>query len=224
MAVFYSPNIVRDGVKLCLDAGNERSYAGSGTTWTDQSGQGNNCSFSSTPTWNSSGYFTFNGTSHYGTITNNSTLDFSSEQTLMIVMRHSYTSGRRNPWNQAYAGYGTWTHEDGNTISQYFGDGGGDNSPYIGISSATTPRNVWNVMCATRNTSQHKWYINGSLSSTTSHSYGVLTTTSANILIGYGYAGYWQGDMAMVLAYTRALSDAEVFQNYNAIRTRFGLN
>lgn len=222
MGTFYSPNLVKDGLRLCLDASNPRSYPGSGTSWFDLSGNGNTCSWNVTPTFNTT-HFTFNGTSHYGTITNNSTLDFSSQQTLMIVMRHSYTSGRRNPWNQAYAGYGTWTHEQGDSISQYFGDGGGDNSPYIGPGSATTPRNVWNFMCSTRDTSQQKWYINDSLSSTTSHSYGVLATTSANILIGYGYAGYWQGDMAMVLAYTRALSDAEVLQNFNVLRKRFGL-
>lgn len=223
MGTVYSPRLVTDGLRLCLDAANPRSYPGSGTSWFDISGYGNTCSWVSTPTFNSAGYFTFNGTSHHGTITNVDSLNFSVEQTLLIVMRHSYTSGRRNPWNQAYGGYGTWTHEQGNNISQYFGDAGANAEPYIGIGSASTSRNVWNFMCATRNTSQHKWYLNNSLSSTTSHSYGTLATTSANITIGNGYAGYWEGDMAMVLAYTRALSEAEVFQNYEVLRARFGL-
>lgn len=138
-------------------------------------------------------------------------------------MRHTYTTGRRNPWNQAYAGYGTWTHENGENINQYFGNGGGDNTPYIGVTSPATPRNVWNVMCATRSTTEFKWYINGVLSSTTSNPYGVLANTPANILIGNGYAGFWQGDMAMVTAYTRTLSDSEVSRNFNAISGRFGL-
>jgi hypothetical protein len=223
MATFHSPNIVRNGLVLCLDAGNSQSYPGSGATWTDLSGKGNHCSFASTPTYNSSGYLTFDGSNHYGTITNNSTLDFSSAQTLMIVMNHTYTSGRRNPWNQAYAGYGTWTHEQGDSISHYFGDGGGDNSPYVGLSSATTPRSAWNYMCTTRDTSESRWYINGSLSGAWNHSYGVLTTTSANILIGNGYAGLWAGNMAIVLAYTRALTAAEVLQNFDATKRRFGL-
>lgn len=223
MAIFYSPRIVTDGLVLCLDAGNTKSYSGSGTTWTDLSGNGNNCVWSTTPSF-SNGAFTLNGSTHYGTITNNSTLNFSSAQTLMMVLRHSYTSGRKNPWNQAYAGYGTWTHEEGSTMSQYFGNGGGDNSPYIGISSAATPRNVWNFMCATRDTSVHKWYINGQLSSTTSNPYGTLATTSANISIGNGYAGLWIGDMSVIIAYTRALSSNEVLQNYNALRGRYGLS
>ena len=42
MAVGYNPRIVTNGLVLCLDAGNTRSYPGSGTTWTDLSGNGNN--------------------------------------------------------------------------------------------------------------------------------------------------------------------------------------
>jgi hypothetical protein len=98
-----------------------------GNTWYDVSGNNNNCTFYNLPT-TYSGYYTFNGSSNYGTVINNSTLNFSSAQTLQIVMRHSYTSGRKNPWDQAYAGYGTWTHEQGDSISQYFGNGGANNN------------------------------------------------------------------------------------------------
>jgi hypothetical protein len=93
----------------------------------------------------------------------------------------------------------------------------------VGVGSPTTPRSVWNVISTVRSTSQYKWYLNGALSVTTANPYGVLANTPANITIGNGYAGFWQGDMAMVTAYTRALSDAEVAQNFNAIRGRFNL-
>lgn len=216
---FYQPRVdLCDGTEPSI----QELLRNAGNTWYDVSGNQNNCNFVDLPSTNT-GFYTFNGTSNYGSITNNSTLNFASAQTLQIVMRHTYTSGRRNPWNQAYAGYGTWTHEQGEYISQYFGNGGADNEPYIGVSSATTPRNVWNVMCATRNSSTFNWYINGVLSGTTANPYGTLANTSANILIGNGYAGYWQGDMAMVTAYTRALSADEVSQNFNAIRGRYGV-
>jgi hypothetical protein len=42
MALSHSPKIITDGLVLCLDAGNPKSYPGSGTTWTDLSGNGNN--------------------------------------------------------------------------------------------------------------------------------------------------------------------------------------
>jgi hypothetical protein len=42
LAIFYNPRIVTDGLVLALDAANIKSYPGSGTTWTDISGSGNN--------------------------------------------------------------------------------------------------------------------------------------------------------------------------------------
>ena len=42
MGFSRGPKIVTDGLVLCLDAANKKSYPGSGTTWTDLSGQGNN--------------------------------------------------------------------------------------------------------------------------------------------------------------------------------------
>ena len=41
MALAHSPRIVRDSLTLCLDAENTKSYPGSGTTWKDLSGKGN---------------------------------------------------------------------------------------------------------------------------------------------------------------------------------------
>ena len=35
MGINYSPKIVTDGLVLCYDAANKRSYPGTGTTWTD---------------------------------------------------------------------------------------------------------------------------------------------------------------------------------------------
>lgn len=222
MSVSYNTKIDTEKLVINLDAGNVKSYPGSGSTWYDLSGNSNHCVWSVAPTYTKP-YFTFDGSATGGTITNNTTLDFSSNKTLIIVMRHTYVSGRRNPWDQAYGGYGTWTHEQGEYINEYLGDSGANASPYIGVGSPATPRSVWNIMCTTRDFNQQKWYINGTLSSTTAHSYGSLKYTSSNISIGYGYAGYWQGDMAMILAYTKTLSDDGVKQNFNALRGRFSL-
>lgn len=42
MALGHSPQIVRDGLVLYLDAANPKSYSGSGTTWYDLTGNNNN--------------------------------------------------------------------------------------------------------------------------------------------------------------------------------------
>ena len=62
MGVTYNPRIVTDGLVLALDAGNSKSYPGSGTTWTDLSGLGNNGTLSTTYTHNSAeGFLKFSG-------------------------------------------------------------------------------------------------------------------------------------------------------------------
>ena len=222
MGVAYNPRIVTDGLVLALDAGNAKSYPGSGTTWTDLSGIGNHCVFNDAPTF-STNIFTFNGTSNYGTITNNASLNFASEQTVTMILRHTFTSGRRNPWDQAYGGYGTWTHESGNNFNYYYGDAGVNGSPYNGFTSTSTSRNVWNIYTVVRNTSGATWYFNGVATNYQSHAFGDLTATTPDIRIGRGYAGYWEGDMSCVYAYTRALTASEVKQNFNASRGRYGI-
>lgn len=218
---FYQPRVdVIDGTEPSI----QELLGNAGSTWYDVSGLGNNATMYSLPAFYSSfGFFTFNGTTNYGTVFNNASLNFSSAQTLMMVTRHNFTSGRRNPWNQAYGGWGTWTHEQGDTMSQYFGNAGADNVPYVGYSSDTTPRSNWLIMCATRGTTQFKWFRNGVLSGTYSNPYGLLTNTPADITIGNGYAGYWMGDMSRVIAYNRELSEAEVAQNFNALKSTYGL-
>jgi hypothetical protein len=58
-------SIVTDGLICHLDAGNKNSYEGSGTTWTDLSGNGYNATLVNGVGFNSIGYLTFNGVNNY---------------------------------------------------------------------------------------------------------------------------------------------------------------
>ena len=40
--MYTGPHIITDGLIFAVDAASARSYPGSGTTWIDLSGQGNN--------------------------------------------------------------------------------------------------------------------------------------------------------------------------------------
>lgn len=64
---FQAPAIITNGLVLNLDAGNPASYSGSGTTWTDLSGNGNNGTLVNSPTYNANnqGYLSFNGSNTY---------------------------------------------------------------------------------------------------------------------------------------------------------------
>jgi hypothetical protein len=51
MALSHSPSIITNGLVLCLDAANPKSYPGSGTTWNDLSGNGNNGTLRNSPSY-----------------------------------------------------------------------------------------------------------------------------------------------------------------------------
>ena len=52
MGFHNNPKIVRDkSLLVCLDASDKKSYSGSGSTWTDLSGNGNNATLYNSPTY-----------------------------------------------------------------------------------------------------------------------------------------------------------------------------
>jgi hypothetical protein len=63
MSSSSGPDIITNGLVLSLDAANRFSYPGSGTTWTDRSGNGNNGTLVSSPTFSggNGGSLGFNG-------------------------------------------------------------------------------------------------------------------------------------------------------------------
>lgn len=174
------------------------------------------------PSIDSLGNLTFDGSNTYIDI---SSIDFSSAQTIEIWLKPTENdSVRRNPYDQAYGGYGTWTHEPSGVINYYYGDSGTNGSPYIGhTSSFTVDQNEVACVCTTRNTSISWWYKNGEQYNSYSHGFGTLAATSAGIRIGRGYAGSYLGYIYAVKLYNRALTSGEVRQNFNALRGRFGI-
>jgi hypothetical protein len=73
MALAHNPSIVTSGLVLCLDAANKRSYPGSGTSWLDVSGNGNNGTLTNGPTFDSgnNGSIVFDGVNDF--VTTNTT-------------------------------------------------------------------------------------------------------------------------------------------------------
>ena len=197
MAIRRGPRIIKSGLVVALDATNDRSWVSGNSYWYDISGNGNNALVSGTPTTQDTGTPVRNvyldGSDYFTISANETTLNFKNGQTVGILMYHTFTSGRKNPWDQAYGGYGTWTHEQGSSINYYSGTNGGNAQPYNSRNSSTTPRSEWSYMVCSRDTTNVTWYKNGEQRSQSS-SYGTLTNdTTNNIRIGTGYAGGWIG-------------------------------
>jgi hypothetical protein len=72
-----TPSLVTSGLILNLDASNTSSYSGTGTTWTDLSGNSLNATLSNGPTYrtSNSGYFQFDGINDAASISYNTLLD-----------------------------------------------------------------------------------------------------------------------------------------------------
>ena len=96
----------------------------------------------------------------------------------------------------------------------------------ISTSGSGVVNNQWNCIAATYNGSQKKIYVNGVLISTQNATGTVTQNTTGPAFIGiYGnHAGYpFNGKIARTQLYNRALSAAEIRQDFSAFRSRFGL-
>jgi hypothetical protein len=219
--------LIQDNLAMVLDASVDRSWTPGSAYWYDISGKENHAQAYGSPATQDSGTLVrniyFDGSDDRFIVNaNESTLSFKTGQTVGILMYHTFTSGRRNPWNQAYGGYGTWTHEGGANMNYYYGGHGANAQPYSAINSGTTSRSTWNYMVVSRSPSTVKWYKNGVEQSSSTTTYTPMgNTTTGNITIGQGYAGWWTGNIVCVHVYTRGLTATEVLNNYNVIKGRF---
>lgn len=220
MATRYSPAIVTSGLVLCLDAANSKSYPGSGTTWSDLSGNGNNGTFGSstqTPTFSNinGGTILFDGNNDIVEVTSN--LGTLSQYTIMFWARRDAESRMpvsvRTTTNFYWFGDNSWAYTHGGVFGEYY------------YSKPTSiPVGTWGCYCVVYNGSNVSIYRQGVYQ-------GQQATTgtanwSAGLLIGYWAGGStyaWQGPISTMLMYNRGLTDTEVLQNYNATKSRFGL-
>lgn len=221
----FSPDIIKDDLVVYLDAGNLDSYSGSGSTWFDLSGSNINGSISgASHSFFQKGCFDFDGVNDV--ITLSTSVNFSAEQTLIMGLRPEESDGnRRNPYNQAYGGYGTITHEPGGNLNYFYGINGGNGSPYQGVGSdnLSVGENEDAIISVSRSQDKVKWYKNGKLYTFRNTSYSNASNSNNTILIGDGYTNPFLGKIYFLLLYTRALSGSEIRQNFNFFRDRYNL-
>ena len=240
MATKYSPKIVTNGLVLSLDAANNKSYPGSGTTWSDLSGNSYNGTLTNGPTFNSGngGSIVFNASTQYVDTANTSGLNFTNTSgtvSLWIKTTAAFSSGAYIIAKQMDA-TGGWSM-DFNTVGvPYFetkNNASGATACYR-FATVVCNNGVWHNVVATFTTSTSvvanntiTMYVDGVSSNSTLNQ--LLTyggNTSENIKIGRRTGtsiDAYNGNIAIVQIYNRLLSATEVLQNYNATKSRFGL-
>ena len=228
---FQAPAIVQNGLLLNLDAADPVSYSGSGTTWSDLSGNNNHGTLrangsGSLPIFQN-GTFYFNGSSSYVSMVS-SVIPNSGSWSLSVWAKipsggFAEMINTRNTTN--YAGFLLTSRGDGIRVQL--------NNPGVQQfepnSSSRIMDNNWHLITITVDVSinQMKWYVDNNLANTISFSGGTLAG-QGNFCIGWDYAWsggaeYFRGSIATVSVYNVVLSSNNVTANFNALRSRFGL-
>ena len=220
------PIIVTNGLVLSLDAADKNSYPGSGTAWNDLSGNTNSGSLTNGPTFSNAngGNFGF-VTEDFVIMAENSSLNTQTPSVEVWI--------KTNNTNQN----GFW-FEKGQVNTQYslFQEGATivwrQNLATLSSQTITTANYIstsnWAQIVGTFTSGNRKIYVNGALATSDTQT-GTIATNTNGMSIGVygGFNGargyYYNGSIAIVKVYNRALSADEITQNYNAQKSRFGL-
>ena len=231
----FLSSIISSGLVLHLDAGNASSYPGSGTTWTDLSGNGYNGTLTNGPTYSSSngGSIVFDGTDDVATLGNILNIGLNSWTLSCWVKFNNGTGLQGIIGKTSYRGYvGRYSfYIEFDNLHAFF-------QPDINY-SITTPiapyldNKFHNLVMTIDRTSMMYFYIDGISVGTPLNVSGTssinLNSSTDNFYIGsYGSSNgqspfsFLNGNVSQASIYSRALTAAEVLENYNILRPRFG--
>jgi hypothetical protein len=234
MGLAHSPSIVMNGLVLALDAGNTKSYPGSGTTWTDLSGNG------------------YGGSLVGATTYSTSPSRFDTNATLITEANHLSTSSLITFADASEYTLDFWVKlRSGATATYHSLAGRGTSAPWLTLFTNNTAGNSWyltyredisgtynngstqtyniqqnwiNITVSVNSNRNLNFYFNGTFSETktpTSTLFYVNRIAGGYASGGNAYA--LQGSIASSKMYNRTLTASEIQQNFNAIRSRYGI-
>ena len=215
---------VTAGLVLNLDAGNAASYPGSGTAWTDLSGNGRNGTLTGGPTYSSAdgGSIVFDGTNDFVQCSGSLT---ATAATFVIWMRRNgpqddfdgiIYSRSANATGLSFFGTTnkisyTWN----NAVNTYTWDSG-----------LTIPDLTWCMVAVSVTSTSATAYLcqSGGITSAT-NTVSHTSTVLDDVKLAQDDLGgrFFNGRISVAMIYDRALSADEISQNFNALRGRYGL-
>jgi hypothetical protein len=221
----FANTIVQQGLVLNLDAGNPYSYGGSGTTIydvspTSLSWTGSNVTYNSDPVK----YFSYNGSNSW--LQSSTSTAYDSQTITMECWCYPNTLSQegflfeKGQVNTQYSMF----FESINATSFVFRTMGTVSNYNLTFNVNTyLTVSAWNHIVCTYNGSSKIAYVNGVQVASVAAS-GTLPTGQVNQYIGRHSGGYFfNGRIGESRVYNIALSAAQVLQNYNATKGRFGL-
>lgn len=230
MANKYGPKIVTDGLILCLDLKNTKCYSGTGTSLIDLSGNNNDFTISGA-TFNSSGFLNFVNNNGDYIISSGDIIGGKDDLSFDMLIKFSSLDGTVPVFS-----YATTTYNNSYLFAIL--DAGATVSKWQNSSNDTeaVSSSVWNLgewihLSVVRNSDVLYLYINGVLLYTLTYFSGTYDTGGKVVFgqeqdsVGGGFSTEqdFTGNLAVFRIYDKQLTSAEVLQNYNATKGRFGL-
>ena len=222
------PDINENGLVLFLDAANRLSYPGSGTAWSDLSGNSNTGTLTNGPTFSAGnmGSILFDGTNDYvdmGSSTYCNLINISVSVWVRVTSASGFFLSRyfnTTSYNGFFMYYDV-------ASTKFAVDGRESSAAYLSRPTTNTyPLNNWYNVTWTKSANIWSIYINGSLD--VSSALGNGTTPFSNNIMWLGglyqppEIYYYSSNISNVQIYNRVLSATEILQNYNATKSRFG--
>ena len=236
MAFHYSPKLVQDSLVFCFDPSNSKSLLPGNTGYLDLSKNEwsgtlvNGASFSS----NNYGSIVFDGVNDY--ITTNYTTAFGTDN-LTISVWFNFSVSQIGCLFSKRVGSPTFEQLSifisGNVISSISGSKivVNDNNTALNrnyLTSRNFNDGLWHNFVIVRDTSQNRYFVDGVLDGTVTAPKPNLSTSSR---VFFGTSGdnlnpsssYFNGKIGSVLLYNRPLTNTEVRQNFDSIKSRYSL-
>jgi hypothetical protein len=227
---------------LLLDAADKKSYPGRGTKWYDISGNQNHARMytngASLPVFQNNGFY-FNGSTSKASFICTTDKNLSNKQELSVYV-----------WCKTMGGTGRQYAVDTRGVGSYgtgVGVGFDNNGPYktfnfvdaaVGYDESASPTTFQNntvyqlgisrsysgtgiSVLDTDSFTKISPTLDGNSLNTNDINLGPYTIGATSGLLQFNDNYWWKGEIYLVMFYDRELSQAEITQNYNALRGRF---
>ena len=218
MSLNHSPAIVTDGLVLCLDAANQRSYPKSGATWSDLAGANDGTLTNMENNFDpaNKGSLSFDGADEYVELSNG-ILDPNQDFTVSTFVRVKDASSLKTIISNSTTTGSLQIRIENNNQVRIIDSYQADVSTF---SNFTASINTWYGIVVNRSSDVYRLYVDGEFKSSFSSS-NVYSTQPKTIGTNYNNTERFNGDVSSVSAYNRALTGDEVRQNYLATRGRY---
>jgi hypothetical protein len=223
MAIRYNPSINTNNLQLLLDAGNSKSYPGSGTTWFDISGKSRNFTWTGAPTFSSTGassHLVTTGLQCSGPASNSYEINNGTGYTVIMVSKTLIDEG-----NAAFQWYGDdaynrgiYLHPGWTNTTMYFDQGGCcEANQRLPITYTNNETKSWSVWAFRSRLYDRSQFCNGVRT-------GHTTTYAANINLNasssYVVAG-WTANINLFALYNTGLDDDTIATISRSLMARF---